>query len=59
MSQLSPPQLVRKLSNPVTKSTEEQQRFLGFTIGEHLNALIPLEDLQATIKISSDRKSVV
>ena len=53
MSQLSPPQLVRKLSTPVTESTEEQQRFLGFTIGDSLNALIPLEDLQATIKISS------
>jgi positive phototaxis protein PixI len=28
------------------------QRFLGFTIGDSINALIPLVDLQATIKIS-------
>ncbi len=31
---------------------ELSQRFLGFTIGDNINALIPLVDLQATIKIS-------
>ena len=34
------------------KAGEESQRFLGFTIGDSLNALIPLVNLQATIKIS-------
>jgi positive phototaxis protein PixI len=33
-------------------SSSELQRFLGFTIGNSLNALIPLANLQATIKIS-------
>jgi positive phototaxis protein PixI len=33
-------------------SSNETQRFLGFTIGNSLNALIPLVNLQATIKIS-------
>jgi positive phototaxis protein PixI len=28
------------------------ERFLGFSLGDRLNALIPLVDLQATIKIS-------
>lgn len=32
--------------------SDEAQRFLGFTIGSSLNALIPLANLQATIKIS-------
>jgi positive phototaxis protein PixI len=32
--------------------SEESQRFLGFTVGDSLNALIPLMNLQATIKIS-------
>ncbi len=31
---------------------DESQRFLGFAISDNLNALIPLENLQATIKIS-------
>jgi positive phototaxis protein PixI len=31
---------------------DEGQRFLGFSLGDSLNALIPLVDLQATIKIS-------
>jgi positive phototaxis protein PixI len=31
---------------------DRSQRFLGFTIGNSLNALIPLANLQATIKIS-------
>jgi positive phototaxis protein PixI len=34
-----------------TESDTESQRFLGFTIGDNLNALIPLVNLQATIKI--------
>ncbi len=52
MNQIAPPQLVRQLSAPKPESYETGQRFLGFTIGDSLNALIPLEDLQATIKIS-------
>lgn len=52
MNQIAPPQLVRQLSVPKTESDGTGQRFLGFTIGDSLNALIPLEDLQATIKIS-------
>ena len=40
-------QLVR-----ANESGDEAQRFLGFTIGNNLNALIPLVNLQATIKIS-------
>ncbi len=32
-------------------TSEDSQRFLGFTIGDGLSALIPLADLQATIKI--------
>lgn len=52
MNQLSPPQLVRQISLPQAESNDSGQRFLGFTIGDGLNALIPLEDLQATIKIS-------
>lgn len=31
---------------------QNSQRFLGFTIGDNLKALIPLADLQATIEIS-------
>ena len=52
MKQSSPPQLVRQPLVRQTEFTDGQQRFLGFTIGDSLNALIPLEDLQATIKIS-------
>jgi positive phototaxis protein PixI len=52
MNQVAPPQLVRQLSTPTTEADRAGQRFLGFTIGDSLNALIPLEDLQATIKIS-------
>ena len=37
---------------PQSESADEHQRFLGFTIGDSLNALIPLVNLQATIKIS-------
>lgn len=42
-------------NQPSTRKSEEpelSQRFLGFTIGDNVNALIPLVDLQATIKIS-------
>jgi positive phototaxis protein PixI len=39
-------------STAVNPASEEAQRFLGFTIGDSLNALIPLANLQATIKIS-------
>jgi positive phototaxis protein PixI len=46
-AQSSPQLLVRP-----TEISAETQRFLGLTIGDSLNALIPLVDLQATIKIS-------
>jgi len=52
MNQLLPPQVKRSSFSPETKLSEESQRFLGFSIGDRLNALIPLEDLRATIKIS-------
>jgi positive phototaxis protein PixI len=41
----------QQLLVPTTDSSPEEQRFLGFTIGTSLNALIPLVNLQATIKI--------
>ena len=42
-----------RLSSTEAKLTSDRsQRFLGFTIGDTLNALIPLANLQATIKIS-------
>jgi positive phototaxis protein PixI len=42
-----------RFSSTESKSTsEDAQRFLGFTIGDSLKALIPLANLQATIKIS-------
>jgi positive phototaxis protein PixI len=37
------------IQNP--ESERDDRRFLGFTIGDGLSALIPLADLQATIKI--------
>jgi positive phototaxis protein PixI len=40
------------LSANRSKLIDEGQRFLGFSLGDSLNALIPLVDLQATIKIS-------
>jgi positive phototaxis protein PixI len=51
---------IDRQSNPTDRSatteskpiSDEAQRFLGFTIGDSLNALIPLANLQATIKIS-------
>ncbi len=42
----------RFASTDVNLTNDEAQRFLGFTIGDSLNALIPLANLQATIKIS-------
>lgn len=42
----------QKLVSRNSESQEDNRRFLGFTIGDSLNALIPLIDLQATIKIS-------
>ena len=42
----------RESSDKVKQSSDEAQRFLGFTIGDSLSALIPLANLQATIKIS-------
>ena len=37
---------------PKAELNQNSQRFLGFTIGDSLKALIPLADLQATIEIS-------
>lgn len=51
MNQLSPPRSAHPPSASQTESTENS-RFLGFTINDDFNALIPLVDLQATIKIS-------
>jgi positive phototaxis protein PixI len=53
-------QIINKMSPPVNQKSLERRietsaddrRFLGFTIGDSLNALIPLVNLQATIKIS-------
>ena len=42
----------RGSSTEVKPISDEAERFLGFTIGDSLNALIPLANLQATIKIS-------
>jgi positive phototaxis protein PixI len=42
----------RSTNSVATANSDEAQRFLGFTIGDSLNALIPLANLQATIKIS-------
>jgi positive phototaxis protein PixI len=41
----------QQLLNRQAEFDAENQRFLGFTIGDNLNALIPLANLQATIKI--------
>jgi positive phototaxis protein PixI len=48
ISSASRPQLATRARD----RQENESRFLGFTIGDNLNALIPLENLQATIKIS-------
>jgi positive phototaxis protein PixI len=42
----------RGSSTELKPASDQDQRFLGFTIGDSLNALIPLANLQATIKIS-------
>jgi positive phototaxis protein PixI len=52
MNQLLPPQIKQSSFVSETRSNEGSQRFLGFSIGDRINALIPLEDLRATIKIS-------
>jgi positive phototaxis protein PixI len=44
--------LVERLPNNRSQLVDEGQRFLGFSLSDSLNALIPLVDLQATIKIS-------
>ena len=46
------PAQASQLSNQKTDASVNNQRFLGFTIGDSLSALIPLAELQATIKIS-------
>ncbi|MCY7368357.1 MAG: chemotaxis protein CheW [Chamaesiphon sp.] len=51
---------IDRQSNPASRgssaaaqpTSDQAQRFLGFTIGDSLQALIPLANLQATIKIS-------
>jgi positive phototaxis protein PixI len=45
-------ELANRLPANRSNLIEEGQRFLGFSLGDSLNALIPLVDLQATIKIS-------
>jgi positive phototaxis protein PixI len=50
MNQASP--LIERSPVRQIEDRELNQRFLGFTIGDSINALIPLADLQATIKIS-------
>lgn len=45
-------QATGRRSAQTTNPDADERRFLGFTIGDSLNALIPLENLQATIKIS-------
>lgn len=52
INKMSPAQSSPQLLVRPTEISEESQRFLGLTIGDSLNALIPLVDLQATIKIS-------
>lgn len=50
MNQMSPAQT--KQPSDKAELNQNSQRFLGFTIGDNLKALIPLADLQATIEIS-------
>jgi positive phototaxis protein PixI len=52
MNQLSLPRSAARSSSSQTEPKQEDSRFLGFTINDDFNALIPLVDLQATIKIS-------
>jgi positive phototaxis protein PixI len=51
INQMSPPSSQQLATRQLARSSENH-RFLGFTIGDSLNALIPLVNLQATIKIS-------
>jgi positive phototaxis protein PixI len=51
MNQLSLSRSDTRTSSSQTEQHEDS-RFLGFTINDDFNALIPLVDLQATIKIS-------
>jgi positive phototaxis protein PixI len=46
-----PSHQIDRQSIQTNSSGNEAERFLGFTIGNSLNALIPLVNLQATIKI--------
>ncbi len=52
MNQLSPRKLIKRPNPSDSDDDLDRQRFLGFTIDDGLNALIPLVGLQATIKIS-------
>ena len=52
MNQLSISRSADRSSSSQTEPKQEDSRFLGFTINDDFNALIPLVDLQATIKIS-------
>jgi positive phototaxis protein PixI len=52
MNQLSLSRSAARSSSAQTEPKQEDSRFLGFTINDDFNALIPLVDLQATIKIS-------
>ena len=52
IDQMPPAQNSQPLLVHPIDSGDRSQRFLGFTIGNSLNALIPLVNLQATIKIS-------
>jgi positive phototaxis protein PixI len=48
----TPPSRDRQLLDREPQQTADGKRFLGFAIGGNINASIPLENLQATIKIS-------
>jgi positive phototaxis protein PixI len=52
INKMSPIQANQQRSTSTDNPKADERRFLGFTIGDSLNALIPLENLQATIKIS-------
>lgn len=52
IDKMSPLQSTEPRSTSTTNPNADERRFLGFTIGDSLNALIPLENLQATIRIS-------
>jgi positive phototaxis protein PixI len=54
MNQLSLSRSASANSSSPTEHSPEDSRFLGFTINDDFNALIPLVDLQATIKIAFD-----